>query len=75
MEDMLQHMELQMIKAQHASEAKEARFLQTLSEKDDRIASLITQVSELSRQLTAAMQPLFQDAPGECHSREDAGRD
>ncbi|KAI8617702.1 hypothetical protein BC830DRAFT_1112517, partial [Chytriomyces sp. MP71] len=66
MEDTLRRMEL---------EAKEARFLRTLSEKDDRIASLIAQVSELSSQLTAAMQRLFQDAPGERHGREDADRD
>ncbi|KAI8610189.1 hypothetical protein BC830DRAFT_1084937, partial [Chytriomyces sp. MP71] len=62
MEDTLRRMELQMIKAQRASEAKEARCLRTLSKKDDRIASLIA-------------QRLFQDAPGERHGREDAGRD
>ncbi|KAI8614580.1 hypothetical protein BC830DRAFT_1169299 [Chytriomyces sp. MP71] len=61
--------------AQCVSKAKEARFLQTLSKKDNQIASLIAQVSELSSQITAAMQRLFQDAPGEHHSCEDAGRD
>ncbi|KAI8606956.1 hypothetical protein BC830DRAFT_1175871 [Chytriomyces sp. MP71] len=74
-EDTLRHLELQMIKAQHASKAKEACFLRTLSNKDDQIASVIAQVSELSSQLTAAMQQLFQDAPGEHHGCEDAGRD
>ncbi|KAI8608749.1 hypothetical protein BC830DRAFT_1174156 [Chytriomyces sp. MP71] len=44
MEDMLRRMELRMIEAQHTSEAKEARFLRTLSEKDDQIASLIAQM-------------------------------
>ncbi|KAI8615549.1 hypothetical protein BC830DRAFT_1168534 [Chytriomyces sp. MP71] len=68
-------MELQMIKAQRASEAKEARFLRTLSKKDNQIVSLIMQVSELSSQLTAAMQWLFQDAPGEHRSHKNAGRD
>ncbi|KAI8613415.1 hypothetical protein BC830DRAFT_1082690 [Chytriomyces sp. MP71] len=73
MKDMLQHMELQMMEAQCANEAKEARFLRTLSKKDDCIASLIAQVSELSSQLTTAMQQFFQDAPREHHSHEDAG--
>ncbi|KAI8613938.1 hypothetical protein BC830DRAFT_1230132 [Chytriomyces sp. MP71] len=74
-EDMLQFMELQMIGAQHASKAKEACFLWTLSKKNDCISSLIVQVSELSSQLTAAMQRLFQDAPGELPGCKDAGRD
>ncbi|KAI8607098.1 hypothetical protein BC830DRAFT_1175692 [Chytriomyces sp. MP71] len=64
-----------MIKAQHAIEVKEVHFLRTLSKKDDHIMSLIALVSELSSQLTTAMQRLFQDALGEHHGREDAGRD
>ncbi|KAI8607100.1 hypothetical protein BC830DRAFT_1175689 [Chytriomyces sp. MP71] len=48
---------------QHA-QARQRKCASCLSKKDDRIASLIMQVSELSSQLTTAMQWLFQDTAG-----------